>query len=76
MLRLRTKRGLPDIEISRKESRSSAASGVSAPDADAMSEMSVGAAAGGSEESSFLVIHVHEARNLVAKDYEANSSHP
>jgi hypothetical protein len=75
MLRLRAKRGLPDIEIS-KDSCSSAASGVSAPDADAMSEVSVEAAAGSSEESSFLVIHVHEARNLVAKDYEANSSHP
>ncbi|WIA20979.1 hypothetical protein OEZ85_005316 [Tetradesmus obliquus] len=49
---------------------------MSAPDADALSEVSVGAAAGSSEESSFLVIHVHEARNLVAKDYETNSSHP
>jgi hypothetical protein len=75
MLRLRAKRGLPDIELS-KESCSSAASGVSASDADAMSEVSVGAAAGSSKESSFLVIHVHEARNLVAKDYETNSSHP
>jgi hypothetical protein len=75
MLRLRAKRGLPDIEIS-KDSCSSAASVVSALDTDAMSEVSVGAAGGSSEESTFLVIHVHEARNLVAKDYETNSSHP
>lgn len=76
MLRLRAKKVLADIQTSRERP--------SSPDADAMSEPSTcsswggrGGSRDGTEgESSYLLIHVHEARNLVAKDYETNSSDP